>query len=340
MNVLVIAPHPDDESIGCGGTICLHSAQGDRVAVTFLTSGEFGLNHLSREEAWKVRECEAEKAARILDIRSVRFLRCPDHRLGDGVEHASKALRPILESEQPQLIYLTYPSDWHPDHRAALPIVQKAIQDSGIPAPRLLSYEVLTPLTEYDKAEDIGPFMQRKLNAVRCHRSQVRQLRYDRAMRALNEYRGVITEAGRYVEVFQVVDDSIEPALKARRKDPMWHRVYRLAQEIVSVVPTDATFVLVDDDQLALAPVVSPRRCIPFLEKDGQYWGPPADDQSAIHELDRMWLGGAHFMVFAWPSFWWFDHYSSLTRHLRSRFHCLLENERLVIFDLRNEREK
>ena len=46
MNVVLIAPHPDDESIGCGGTVCHHTDRGDRVAVVFLSSGELGLQHL------------------------------------------------------------------------------------------------------------------------------------------------------------------------------------------------------------------------------------------------------------------------------------------------------
>ena len=65
MNVLVVAPHPDDETIGCGGTLCLHQQRGDRVVVVFLTSGELGLKHLPPQEAWTIREKEANAAARI-----------------------------------------------------------------------------------------------------------------------------------------------------------------------------------------------------------------------------------------------------------------------------------
>jgi hypothetical protein len=46
-------------------------------------------------------------------------------------------------------------------------------------------------------------------------------------------------------------------------------------------------------------------------------------------------LAGAGFIVFAWPAFWWLDHYAGLHRHLRAHFRCVLENDRLVVFDLR-----
>src|SRR5438876_784267 len=99
MNVLVLAPHPDDESIGCGGTICLHTGRGDRVAIAFLTSGELGLSELPQEKARGVREREAERAAEILGIASLNFFRFADRHVGDQVEKAAEALRPILRRE-------------------------------------------------------------------------------------------------------------------------------------------------------------------------------------------------------------------------------------------------
>src|SRR5207247_9173697 len=97
MNVLVIAPHPDDESIGCGGTICLHADRGDRVAAVFLTSGVMGLTDLSEDDARRMRERELEDAAGILGISSVTFQRRPDQHLEHDTLQPAHALTPILE---------------------------------------------------------------------------------------------------------------------------------------------------------------------------------------------------------------------------------------------------
>src|SRR4051794_19754367 len=109
MNVLVIAPHPDDEAIGCGGALCLHARRGDRVSVVFLTSGELGLKHLPKAKAWSIREQEARKAAKVLRVSRLHFLRCSDWTLDQEFRKAAKLLRPILKQAQPGLIYLPHP---------------------------------------------------------------------------------------------------------------------------------------------------------------------------------------------------------------------------------------
>jgi trans-aconitate methyltransferase len=109
-------------------------------------------------------------------------------------------------------------------------------------------------------------------------------------------------------------------------------------QEIESLVPESQAFILADEDQWALR-FTGARRAIPFTEKDGQYWGqywgPPADDQSATHEFERLRRAGASFAVFASPAFWWLEHYAALSRHLEAQFRCVLKNDRLIVFDLR-----
>lgn len=76
------------------------------------------------------------------------------------------------------------------------------------------------------------------------------------------------------------------------------------------------------------------RKTLPFLERGGRYFGAPADDETAIRELERMRREGATHMVFAWPSFWWLDHYTKLGEYLRSHFHTVLEDRRVVAFEL------
>lgn len=201
MNIVVIAPHPDDEAIGVGGTILRHVSRGDRVTVAFLTSGELGLKHLPREEAWRIREAEAASSANILGISQLHFLHQPDWFLSDAIPAASAALRPILLQEAPAAVYLPHPQEWHPDHQASLPIVRHALGGSGL-TPALAMYEVWTPLGSYEHVEDVSITMARKLQAVRCYASQLRGFRYDRAIRGLNQYRGVLAAKCRFAEVF------------------------------------------------------------------------------------------------------------------------------------------
>ena len=110
----------------------------------------------------------------------------------------------------------------------------------------------------------------------------------------------------------------------------------RLAREAVEIVSPGESFILVDDRQIGVQGIPG-RSGSPFLERDGVYWGAPADDAEAIRELDRMRQSGAAFIIFAWLSFWWLDHYVGLRRYLHARFRCVRNNDCLIAFDLRSE---
>jgi LmbE family N-acetylglucosaminyl deacetylase len=210
--VLVIAPHPDDEAIGCGGAVCRHAARGDRVSVLFLTSGELGLKHLPRDQAWAVREQEARAAAAILGVAAWYFLRAPDWFVGDYVPEVAAQVGPVLREERPGLIYVPHPAEWHPDHKAGIAVLRSALETNPLASPNARTYEVWTPLPEYDHVEDISPVMARKLAAVRCYQSQLAGFRYDRGVRGLNQFRGALAARCRYAEVFRHVPCGPDPS--------------------------------------------------------------------------------------------------------------------------------
>jgi len=105
------------------------------------------------------------------------------------------------------------------------------------------------------------------------------------------------------------------------------------AQDIATLIPPEDIFIFVDQEQLGSI-AAAWRHAIPFLERDGHYWGLPPDDNTAIRELERLRQSGARFCVFGWPAFWWFDYYIGFYRYLCLQFPCVLKNDRLVIFDL------
>ena len=104
--------------------------------------------------------------------------------------------------------------------------------------------------------------------------------------------------------------------------------------EIRMVISSGATYILVDELQTRLADDTE-HRTLPFLERNGEYWGLPADSQEAIREIERMRQSGCTYIVFAWPAMWWLEYYRDMTVYLRTRKRCVLENDRLTIFDLR-----
>jgi SAM-dependent methyltransferase len=103
--------------------------------------------------------------------------------------------------------------------------------------------------------------------------------------------------------------------------------------DIREVTQSDSIIVFVDDEKIR-SYFEGVRQTIPFLERDGVYWGPPPDDETAARELERLRQGGADYLVITWPAFWWVEFYAGFFEHLRTSFNCVVENERLIVFHL------
>ena len=122
--------------------------------------------------------------------------------------------------------------------------------------------------------------------------------------------------------------------LDAWKRNSWWHRQERVIREIASLPLADGPLVLVDDGAWGAGPLEAWPR-LPFLERDGRYWGQPSSDAHAICELERLRGVGASYLIFVWSSAWWLEHYAGLRDYVRSRFRCVLDNEHVVAFDLR-----
>ena len=109
-------------------------------------------------------------------------------------------------------------------------------------------------------------------------------------------------------------------------------RLQLAAQAIASVITAGVAFILADDEQWGADDEMLGRRRIPFLEHDGVYWGAPADDVQAIAELERLRRTGAEAIVFAWPAFWWLEHYREFAQHLADHYPRIISDGNVVIF--------
>jgi thioesterase domain-containing protein len=110
-------------------------------------------------------------------------------------------------------------------------------------------------------------------------------------------------------------------------------RLTNAKDDLTRIIPFGDSFILVDGCEWG-ADFVTGRRAIPFLEREGQYAGCPADDETAIRELERLRQAGANFIVFGWPAFWWLDYYTNFARYLTTTTRKIFSDDCLIAFDL------
>jgi pyruvyltransferase len=113
-----------------------------------------------------------------------------------------------------------------------------------------------------------------------------------------------------------------------------WKLEPRLAAlQLAQLVPKHATCILIDGDEWRNEFAGGPKS-VPFLEQDGAYWGPPADDDAAIGELTRLQGRGAGYVVIVKPAFWWLEYYSGFRDYLNSSATCCHKDDLLIVYRL------
>lgn len=214
--VMIMAPHHDDEVIGCGGSICLHKSRSDKVVIVFFAAGWSGIPWITdRQEAAKIIQTEAIAACNILGVDKIIELNFEDRNL----QSSQMILSPLVSTIRtinPNIIYLPHPNDGDSEHRFVNSIVTEAIWISssdylpelGVKAPTaqlILGYEVWQPMSSYNLSVDITEQIERKLAAINAYNSQLKQKNWQEGLLGLASFRGVTSGKGKYAEVFQVI---------------------------------------------------------------------------------------------------------------------------------------
>lgn len=197
--VLVLAPHSDDESIGCGGLLLTHAAQCE---VVCLTDGRHGDPSMSPHELIALRETELADAMAVAGVQNFRFLGVPDQLLIDGYDRFSS-----LAIGHVDMIFLPNFLDQHPDHKAVTWLLQRLLREKKTkPTLKIAFYEIWGTLPVWNAYTDLDAGrMARKRQMIDCFASQTRQIDYGERIAGLHTYRGIAV--GRpAVEAYLVLD--------------------------------------------------------------------------------------------------------------------------------------
>ena len=173
--ILVIAPHPDDESIGCGGLLSLYGNQCDVVVITD------GDNRKVVSDIADVREREFIKAVSLAEVQDYKCLRIPERQIKQYKNKISE-----IDFDKYEHVFVPNRFDEHKDHVDVYKVVKSLVKKTA----KLYEYEVWTPLRKPNVYLDITDISDKKVQLIKAHESQIKELDYVGMMMGLNAYRG------------------------------------------------------------------------------------------------------------------------------------------------------
>jgi N-acetylglucosamine malate deacetylase 1 len=201
-SMLVVAPHQDDEVIGCGGALALQALSGYTASVVILHDGadEHGSVSMSRDALEELRNEESRDAAREISIAPPIFFGLRE--LRSSAEATAQTLRRLIEEQHVDAIFTPFVLDGHPDHRACNFILAKALVELNRTI-RIFQYEVWSHcipnvLVVIDSVAD------KKEKMLACFKFANKAINYSHATKGLNMFHSRLLPAGEasYVECF------------------------------------------------------------------------------------------------------------------------------------------
>ena len=219
--VLVVAVHPDDETLGCGGTLLRHKANGDAVHWMIVTSiqKQYGFT----DSAVEVRRQEIAAVSSIYDFDGVYELDfptmqldvIPKSRLVDSISY-------VVNHIEPDIVYLPFKGDIHTDHQLAFQVAYSCTKSFRYPSIKKIVMMETISETEFAPAikedsfipnmfVDISEFINRKIEIMRIFRSEIGKHpfpRNEKNIRALATLRGA-TAGCEYAEAFMILKEII-----------------------------------------------------------------------------------------------------------------------------------
>lgn len=190
MKVLVVAPHMDDEVLGCGGTIARHVRQGDEVMVAFCANRVYG--HQFDQQAFEAEKANALEAQKVLGYAHAEFLGLPDERLDGPVQDILKAVEPVYFDFGPDVVYTCFWGDNNQDHRGVFAAMRVVLRPwSAHPPRQVILYEVPSSTDQSPPipAEaflpnhyvNVDDSIDLKLAAMRCYERESRVFPHPRS---------------------------------------------------------------------------------------------------------------------------------------------------------------
>jgi N-acetylglucosamine malate deacetylase 1 len=197
MNVLVVAPHPDDEVLGCGGLMAKYASLNHHVYVAIMTNAHAGAPELFSQELIEEGRLFAREAHRILGVKQTFFYNYPAPRLETAFGYQiADELKNLIHNLSIHSLYLPHRGDMHKDHAIifyAGMVASRPINNS--PVKNIYTYETLSE-TEWappfasdvfipNVFENINGFLPKKLEAMKCFPTQVREFPHPRSLKAI-----------------------------------------------------------------------------------------------------------------------------------------------------------